>query len=128
MNAKLPKQVVAGKDYNVEITLTNKGYAPLYNYKITSLVFKDKTSDNTYLVEIPVDLRKCKPNGMITITESLKLTGIPQGDYDLYLSITDRSESLKNRIEYSVRLANTATWDETTGMNNLKHQVTIAAK
>lgn len=128
MNAKLPKQVAVGQDYNVEITLTNRGYAPLYNYKITNLVFKNKTSGNSYQVKIPVDLRICKPNGMMTITESLKLNGIPQGDYDLYLSITDRSESLKNRIEYSVRLANTATWDETTGMNNLKHQVTITAK
>jgi hypothetical protein len=128
MNAKLPDQVVADHDYNVEITLTNKGYAPLYNYKVTSLVFKDKTSGKMYPIEIPVDLRACKPNGMLTITKSLTLNGIPVGDYDLYLSITDNSSGLKNRIEYAVRLANTTTWDETTGMNNLKHQVNVTAK
>jgi hypothetical protein len=128
MNAKLPKQVAAGQDYDVEITLTNKGYAPLYNYKITSLVFKNKTSGTSYPVDITVDLRTCKPNGILTITKSLKLNGIPQGDYDLFLLITDKSSNLKNRIEYAVRLANTTTWDETTGMNNLKHQVKITAK
>lgn len=128
MNAKLPKQVAAGQDYNVEISLTNKGYAPLYSYKITSLVFINKTSGTSYPIDLAVDLRTCKPNGMLTITKSLKLDGIPQGDYDLYLSITDRSPNLKNRIEYAVRLANTTTWNETTGMNNLKHQVTITAK
>jgi len=128
MNAKLPKQVVAGQDYNVEITLTNKGYAPLYNYKITSLVFKNKTSGTSYPVDLTVDLRTCKPNGMLTITKSVKLSGIPQGDYDLFLLITDKSTNLKNRKEYSVRLANNTTWDETTGMNNLKHQVKITAK
>ena len=128
MNAKLPKQVVAGQDYNVEITLTNKGYAPLYNYKNTILVFKNKTSGTSYPVDLAVDLRSCKPNGMFTITKSLKLSGIPAGDYDLFLSITDKSSNLKNRIEYSVRLANKTTWDDTSGMNNLKHQVNITAK
>jgi hypothetical protein len=128
MNAKLPNQVVAGQDYNVEIALTNKGYAPLYNYKNTSLVFKNKTSGASYPVELAVDMRTCKPNGVLTISKSLKLTGIPQGDYDLYLSITDRSPDLKNRMEYAVRLANNTTWDEATGMNYLKQQVKITAK
>jgi hypothetical protein len=127
-NAKLPKQVAAGQDFKVEITLTNKGYAPLYNFKTTNLVFKNKTSGNTYQFELPVDIRTCKPNGTLTIIKSVKLTEIPQGDYDLYLSINDRSANLKNRIEFSVRLANTTTWDEAKGMNNLKHQVKITAK
>jgi hypothetical protein len=65
---------------------------------------------------------------VLTISKSLKLTGIPQGDYDLYLSITDRSPDLKNRMEYAVRLANNTTWDEATGMNYLKQQVKITAK
>jgi len=128
VSARFPKQMVADQDYKVEINLTNRGYAPLYNFKITSIVFKNKASGNIYPVELPVDLRKCKPNGLFTINNSIKLTGIPQGDYDLYLNITDRSENLKNRIEYSVRLANTTTWDEVSGMNNLKHQVKISAK
>ena len=128
MSAKLPKQVIAGQDYKVEIILTNRGYAPLYNHKITSLVFRNKTTGIIYPVELPVDLRRCKPNGLLTISESLKLTGIPQGDYDLYLSITDQSENLKNRTEYSVRLANVATWDEVSGMNNMKQQVKITTK
>ncbi len=128
VNAKLPKQVVADQDCNVEISITNKGYAPIYNYKIASLVFKDKISGNLFSRELTVDLRDCKPNGLLTINETLNLVGIPQGDYDLYLNITDRSENLKNRIEYSVRLANTGTWEESSGMNNLKLQLTITAK
>src|SRR5664279_6484705 len=91
MNAKFPEQVVAGQDYNVEISLTNKGYAPLFNYKIASLVFKDKTSGTSYPVDLAIDLRTCKPNGIMTIAKSVKLNGIPQGDYDLFLSITDKS-------------------------------------
>ncbi len=128
VNAKFPKQVTEGLDYIFEFSLTNKGYAPLYNYKITNLVFKNTTSGTNYRIELPVDIRDCKPNGLLTINKLLKLTGIPQGDYDLYLEITDQSESLKNRIEYMIRLANTDTWDQTSGLNNLKHQLKIAAK
>jgi hypothetical protein len=128
VNAKLPDEVAAGQDFKLEIVLTNRGYAPLYNFKRTSLVFKDKTSGTTYPFELQVDLRTCKPNGVSTITSTLKLTAIPQGDYDLYLMIADQSESIKNRADFAVRLANTNTWDEVSGMNSLKHQVKITAK
>lgn len=128
VNAKLPDAYNPGQDFTVEITFTNKGYAPLYNYKTTSLVLKNKTSGTSYPINLPVDLRTCKPNGTLTVTNSLNLTGIPAGDYDMYLAITDRDATLKNRVEYSVRLANTGTWNETTGLNSLNHQVKIAAK
>jgi len=127
VDAKFPPKAVLNQDYNLEISLTNRGYAPLYNYKITSLVFKNSASGETYPLEIPVDLRDCKPNGLFTISNSISLAGIPQGDYDLYLSITDQSGTLQNRAEYSVRLANLDCWDQNSGMNKLNHKVTIAA-
>ena len=128
VSGKFPKQLADGQDFKMEIILTNRGYAPLYNYKITSLVLKNKTSGLSYPFELPVDIRVCKPNGLFTISNSLKLTGIPEGDYDLYLLITDRSESLKNRNEYRIRLANVDSWEQANGMNNLKHQLKITAK
>jgi hypothetical protein len=127
VSGKFPKALAAGQYLKVEIILTNRGYAPLYNYKITSLVLKNKTSGISYPFELPVDVRACKPNGLFTISNSLKLTGIPEGDYDLYLLITDRSENLKNRIDYRIRLANIDAWDPASGMNNLKHQLKITA-
>jgi hypothetical protein len=99
----------------------------LYNYKIISLVFKNTTSSDAYPVELPVDLRECKPNGLLTIDNRVSIAGIPQGDYDLYLSITDQSENLKHRPEYSVRLANVDCWDQESGTNSLNQMVTIVA-
>lgn len=128
VSSKFPKQAFVNQDFKMEITLANKGYAPLYNYKTISIVFKNKTSGNTYPIEVPVDLRACKPNGVLTINDPVKLTGIPEGDYDLYLNIADRSDNLKNRIDYKVRLANSDTWDQATGMNQLKYQVKITDK
>ena len=123
--SKFPKQAVTNQDFKVEITLSNKGYAPLYNYKTTSIVFVDKTSGKSYPINLPVDLRKVKPNIEFTISNSINLAGIPKGDYDLYLNISDRSENLKNVVDYKVRLANSGTWVQATGMNNLKAAVKI---
>jgi hypothetical protein len=128
MSALLPKEVATDGELIPEIKITNKGYAPLYNYKTTSLVLKNITTGEYYQFDLPIDMRTCKPNGLLTITNSIKLTGVPQGDYKLYLKLADKSESLKNRIEYSVRFANTNVWDDQTGLNDLLHQLKVISK
>ncbi|MCP9750200.1 DUF4832 domain-containing protein [Ferruginibacter sp. HRS2-29] len=110
----------------VKIELINRGYAPLYHKKNVSLVLKNKTSGAFYNVPMATDLRTIKPSLSVVVNESLSLSGIPAGEYDLYLKIADRADALKNRIEYSVRLANTGTWvEENGGINNLKQTVKI---
>jgi len=124
--ASFPGQVAVDQELTVNIKITNKGYAPLYNHKITTLVLKNNTSGEIHEIELPVDLRECKPLAEFKIDKIVKTTGILQGVYDLYLKISDNSTSLKNRSEYSVRLANTNVWvEENGGMNNLKHQLKI---
>jgi hypothetical protein len=128
VSAKLPKEVSSNGDLLPEIKITNKGYAPLYNYKTTSLVLKNIKTGELYQFILPIDMRTCKPNGELTITNSIKLTGVPQGDYKVYLKLADQSESLKDRKEFSIRLANKDVWDEETGMNDLLHQLKVTAK
>jgi len=124
--ASFPDQVAISQEFKISIKITNNGYAPLYNFKIASLVLKNKASGEIHEIELPVDLRECKPSGEFIIDKMIKPTGIPQGSYDLYLKISDKSETLKNRSEYSIRLANTNVWVvENGGMNNLNHQLKI---
>ena len=124
--ASFPDRVALNQDLTVNIKLTNKGYAPLYNRKITTIVLKNKTSGEIHEIALPVDLRECKPLAEFKIEKTVKTTGITQGTYDLYLKVSDNSTTLKNRNEYSVRLANTNVWVlENGGMNNLKHQLKI---
>lgn len=125
VSSKLPKEIKTGSDFLTEIKITNTGYAPFYNYKTTSLVLKNVSSSELYSFTLPIDMRTCKPNGEVTINSSVKLTGIPAGDYKLYLKLADQSETLKNRTEFSVRFANKDVWDEQTGMNDLLHQLKI---
>lgn len=126
VSASLPKQAGVDHNFRFVIKITNKGYAPLYNYKITSLVLKNAVNSEFHEFQLSADLRECKPMGYLEMDETINLDGIPPGSYNLYLKISDRSELLKNRSEYSVRLANINCWTiENGGMNSLNHQLEI---
>jgi hypothetical protein len=126
VTASFPDRVAINQDISVNIKITNKGYAPLYNRKIATLVLQNKTSGEIHEIELPVDLRECKPLAEFKIEKTVKTTGISAGIYDLYLKISDNADNFKSRSEYSVRLANTDVWvQDNGGMNNLKHQLKI---
>lgn len=126
VSATFPDEAAVNGSLKIKIEITNKGFAPLYNKKVTSLVLKNKISGQFYTIPMLVDVRDCKPLGTLTIDETLSLSSVPAGDYDMYIRIADSAESLKNRIEYAIRLANAGVWvEENGGMNNLKHQLKI---
>ncbi len=126
-SAILPEEIDQGGNYPLQINLTNKGFAPLYKAKTTSLVFVNKTDGGKYTFELAVDLREVKPGVSFTIEESVKISELPAGNYDLFLEITDESEKLENRVDYKIRLANKNSWDPESGMNKLQQQVTVLA-
>jgi hypothetical protein len=52
-------------------------------------------------------------------------TGMATGTYDLLLNLPDASPSISTRPEYSIQMANTGTWEATTGYNNLNTSIQI---
>ena len=59
------------------------------------------------------------------LEENIDLSGITPGKYALHLKIADQIESLKDRPEYCIQLANNGVWDETTGWNILKQTIEV---
>ncbi|HTD94252.1 MAG TPA: DUF4832 domain-containing protein [Chitinophagaceae bacterium] len=128
LKATLPDQSAVNGELKLNITLSNRGYAPLYNKKNTLLVLKNKGTGQFYDIPLSVDVRDVKPLVDFVVQQTVNLSGIPAGDYDLYLKIADQASSLKDRPEYAVRLANTGVWvEDHGGMNSLKHVIKIAA-
>lgn len=126
VSAKFPDQISSGGNLLVSVSITDKGYAPLYNRKITYLVLKNTATGVYYEKALAVDLRDCKPSGTLDISENVSLAVVPSGTYKLYLRIADKADNIKSRIEYAIRLANTDVWvEENNGMNNLKHELKI---
>ncbi|WP_256009033.1 DUF4832 domain-containing protein [Desertivirga xinjiangensis] len=126
VSAVIPEEVNSESDLKLAIKIVNNGYAPLYNRKNTSLILKNKASGTFTELKLAFDIRSCKPGSTIKLEESVRLANVPAGDYALYLRIADQAESLKNRIEYAVRLANNNVWvEENGGMNDLKLSLKI---
>lgn len=125
--AKFPKSAKTGSDLTIEIKLTNKGYAPVYNEKKSSLVLVNTVTNEQYKLDMQADIRKCKPNGVQTISESLSLTGVPAGSYHLYFKVADKNENLAGRSEYCIRFANSNLWNSEKGLNDLQHQVEVTS-
>lgn len=126
VDAVLEKTAALNADYTVKLNIADKGYAPLYHRKISYLVLKNRTTGTYYEKALTADLRQCKPNVALAINETVSLSGIPAGEYDLYLRVADKAANLKTRNEYAVRLANTDVWtDDNGGMNNLKRVLKI---
>jgi Domain of unknown function (DUF4832)/Domain of unknown function (DUF4874) len=128
LKATLPDQSAVNGQLKFSITLSDRGYAPLYNKKNTFLVLKNKSTGQFYDIPLNVDVRDVKPLVDLVMDQTVNLAGVPAGDYELYLKIADQAISLKDRPEYAVRLANIGVWvEDHGGMNSLKHVLKIAA-
>ena len=109
----------------IRIDLTNVGWAPVYNHKNTSIVFKPESGGEAIEIALDFDIRMVRPNEEFIIEEELDLSGFSPGKYSLHLKIADQFESLKDRPEYCIQLANIGVWDEITGWNSLMQSIEI---
>ena len=120
----LKPEATVGGIFDIDLTMNNVGYAPVYHQKNIFLIFK--AADNTiYKKQLTFDIRKAIPQVSTKIQESVNLSGIPAGTYDLSLRIEDIAPGLSTRSEYCIRLANLGIWDQLTGYNKLSHTLTI---
>ena len=111
--------------------MTNSGLPPTFvaitgiRKKNASLILKSTDDGTIHSKSLDFDVRKVVPGAEYDLTETVNLSGVPAGSYTLYLKIEDASPSLKDRPEYSIQLANSGTWEASTGMNELLHTLII---
>ena len=122
-----PAQAAKGGTMPIRITLVNKGFAPMYNYRPVYLVLKN--AQHTYSLPLQADPRKWTAEaGTITINEAPDLPAtMAEGTYQMYLHLPDAYESLAGDPRYAVRFANRNVWDRNTGMNNLGASVEVVS-
>jgi hypothetical protein len=124
-SASLPDRVSAGQALKLSLQLANVGYAAPYNPRPVQLVLRSTASGQVTVFPFPTDIRRWAP-GNITLEGSFDLpASLPAGEYEVLLNLPDAYESLADRPEYGIRLANEGTWEEATGYNALKHNVVI---
>jgi hypothetical protein len=120
-----PKEVKTGGTLDISIELDNIGYASPYRERSVLLVLRNKTSNAIHKITFDTDLRRWY-TGSHTLTGSFELPAdVVAGEYDLFLSLPDKHDSIKDRFEYAIRLANTEMWEEASGLNSLNHTLSV---
>lgn len=124
-SASLKKEATTNGSFELNTIIDNIGFAPVYNAKNTFLVFRAVNDGTIYKKALNFDIRKVVPDVDYELEETVSLSGIPSGNYELLLKIEDSHDTLSDRTEYSIQLANTNTWEAALALNNLQHTLII---
>jgi hypothetical protein len=127
-SANLPDAVKAGSKFSGTINLMNVGWGKIYNERDCELVFRNTATKNKIIVKLTNDPRRwCMTDSSVAVDVSALIpASTPEGVYAVYLNLPDPATSLRNRPEYSIRLANKDVWEDATGYNSLLHKVTVS--
>lgn len=115
------KNPTAGTDFSIQLKIKNTGFAALVNPRKVEIIFKSDTdSTDVYKETLDTDPRYWYAGGEYEIDCTYNLPASMSGKkYHIYLNLPDMAETLYDRPEYSIRLANVNMWDETTGYNEI---------
>lgn len=124
-SSSIKKEVALNGTLEFNALINNSGFAPVYNSKNAFLILRAASGGTVYKKKLNFDVRKVVPRVTYDLKESVALSGIPAGTYELLLKIEDNASKLADRPDYSVRLANTGVWEASTGFNKLSQTVII---
>lgn len=124
-SSSIKKEAVLNGTLEVNAVINNSGFAPVYNPKNAYLILRSTSGGTVYKKKLSFDARKVVPKVAFELKETVSLTEIPAGTYELLLKIEDSSSKLSERPDYSIRLANTGLWEAATGFNKLSQTVII---
>lgn len=100
----------------LSINLINKGFGNVLNDRKAYLIYKNISTNQEYSRLLNTNVRFWQPTENATLVFTNLDTNLPQGSYRLYLHLPDNT--LTN-VAYSIRCANSNTWQESTGYNDL---------
>ena len=126
VNSSAPEAAVSGAEFELNFTIANDGFANLYNERPLEVVLRPKAGGGAVRIATGEDPRRWMPGRNTDVRIVARIPSDTQaGEYEVFLSLPDLSPALRDRPEYSIRLANDGIWEQSSGMNLLSHIVTI---
>nr|WP_294785998.1 DUF4832 domain-containing protein [uncultured Flavobacterium sp.] len=125
VSSSIKKEVTVNGSLELNALINNLGFAPVYNAKNAYLILRSTTNGTIYKKKLTFDVRKVVPKTAFTLKESVSLSEVSAGSYELLLKVEDGSSKLADRPDYCIRFANTGVWEATTGFNKLSQTVII---
>ena len=118
------KQVVAGRQLHVDLTVQNNGFATPYQKRPVELVLVG--TKHTYRLALDTDPRRWTAGRATEVHADVVLPkGVPSGSYQLALALPNAAPSLRRRVDYAIRLADIGTWNAAKGWNDLGATVDV---
>ncbi len=112
----LPDAVRPGGSFTVSLALTNEGFAAPFNPRPLRIVIEGP--GGRFEVTLPDDVRRWLP-GDHTLVARLGLPALDPGEYTVSLWLPSSEASVASDAAFSIRLANEAVWNPSTGSNTL---------
>jgi hypothetical protein len=127
LRAAIQDSVRPGGGLHVSLSLANEGWGKAFNPRGLELVLREERSHARYVLPLADDPRRWGPGdtAAVEVTGGIP-SGMPAGAYRLFLNLPDPMPRLRGRPEYSIRLANTGLWEDSTGLNALQHTVIVS--
>jgi chitodextrinase len=127
VDATFSASATPGSAFTFAAHLSNDGYAAPIQQRPVYLVFDSGT--HRYDLPLPnVDPRTWLSGGITVPTQTVTLpASMAAGTYTLALWLPDQYASLRANPAYDIRLADTGTWNASTGYNVLASGVTVGA-
>lgn len=127
---KTLSNIKQAQNLKFEISLHNSGFGKVYNPRKIELILRDIQTGQEFHFEPNSNKysRLLLPlaGKQQSIKFKLDTANLPLGQYQTFLNLAD--PLLADKPLYSIRLANTNTWEEQTGYNNLNIALNIVSK
>ncbi len=126
--AEISDSVKPNGTFVLNFDIDNVGFANPYKARGCEVILRDETTGAKYKLVTDVDPRFWYSGD----TTHVEITGgipvdMPEGNYSAFLFLPDTAQSLHDRKDYAIRLANENVWEDSTGYNSLLHSVVISS-
>jgi hypothetical protein len=129
LESRIPGRIRPGGALRMSFTVRNDGWANLYNRRPLELVLRNTETRKEHRLQAHEDPRFWMPGETKTVEVVGGVPGaITAGTYDVLLYLPDAAPQLRDRPDYSIRLANHGVWESSTGMNSLRRTITVDPK
>ncbi|MBW8889712.1 MAG: DUF4832 domain-containing protein [Fibrobacteres bacterium] len=128
LSSDIQDSVRPGGGLQVSLRLANGGWGKAFNPRGLELVLREEKTKARYALPLKNDPRRWGAGDTVPLGVTGAIpTGMPPGRYRIFLNLPDPAPRLRNRPEYSIRLANAGLWEDSTGLNGLNHSVVVSA-
>ena len=129
IESSIPSRTKLGGKLSMSFKIANDGWASPYNPRKLEIILRNQKNGAISRLNLRNDPRfwEAGKTHLVQIQYPLP-KNLAIGKYDVLLNLPDPTSKLKNRPEYSIRLANKDVWEATSGYNSFLKSIEIESK